>query len=96
MISLAIELESFKLNFSDMLKVAVQLGQIKEAAVFKSCIAQLEVQLNELRHRKHWSSVHRRSSPTVAESEEKGVGVAIVAVRHPVDGLAQVPVGRKT
>ena len=40
---------SFKKNFSEALKVALDKGQTKEAEVFRACILQVQAQLDDLR-----------------------------------------------
>jgi hypothetical protein len=41
-------LESFKKNFSDALKVALEEGQTKEVEVFRACILQMKAQIDDL------------------------------------------------
>jgi hypothetical protein len=40
---------SFKKNFSDALKVALEKGQTKEAEVFRACILQVQAELDLLK-----------------------------------------------
>jgi hypothetical protein len=42
-------LESFKKNFSDALKAALDEGRDKEAEVFRACISQVQAQIDELK-----------------------------------------------
>jgi len=45
-------LESFKKNFSDAFKVALEEGQTREVEVFRACILQVQAQIDDLKAEK--------------------------------------------